>query len=299
MARKKLFSGICVLWCLWWIAANALAQDDQQAVSAKTEPRISTLEEIKAEFDSVPCKNSERLNAVRAFFEKMGATPEEISVEKFGSVENVVVKLPGTSVTEEKIIVGAHFDKTADGCGAIDNWSGVVAVGHVYRTMKSLKPNRTIIFVGFGEEEKGLFGSKAMAGKINKEQVAEYCAMINIDSLGRTIPQAADNLSSRKLIDAAAGLAKEMNMQFAHANIQGASDSLSFVDKSIPAITLHGLANDWPKFLHSSNDKPLNVNRQSVYLGYRLALSLLAKVDESPCQAFREVKDDKGGKKKK
>jgi hypothetical protein len=40
----------------------------------------SSLEMIKAEFDSVPCKDKDRLNAVKSLFEKMGATPSEISV---------------------------------------------------------------------------------------------------------------------------------------------------------------------------------------------------------------------------
>src|SRR5215472_19149114 len=44
--------------------------------------RISTQEELAAEFKSVPCKNKERLPAVRALFDRMGAQPAEISVEK-------------------------------------------------------------------------------------------------------------------------------------------------------------------------------------------------------------------------
>ncbi|MEP7341914.1 MAG: M20/M25/M40 family metallo-hydrolase [Acidobacteriota bacterium] len=298
--RKKIFFAIA---CWLWLSPVSFGQDPQP--SAPQPPRVSTPEEISAEFDSVPCKNKDRIAAVKALFEKMGAKPDEITVEKFGSVENVVVKIAGTSTeaAAEKIVVGAHFDKVADGCGAIDNWTGIVAITHIYRTMKTLKPNRTLIFVGFGEEEKGLVGSRAMVDKIKKEQVAEYCAMINIDSLGVAMPQAADNMSSKKLLDVTAEIAKEMGMPFAHAGIPNAgADSMTFVAKKIPAITIHGLTNDWPKILHSSNDKPEKVNRQSVYLGYRLALALLAKVDDSPCQAFREgreAKDDKGGKEKK
>ncbi len=290
-----------VLLAIAWLMLPAvcLAQDSPPAAQS---PRISTLEEISAEFDSVPCKDKDRLAAVKSLFEKMGAKPEEITVEKAGSAENVVVKIAGASATEEKVVIGAHFDKTADGCGAIDNWSGVVSIAHMYRTMKTLKPERTLIFVGFGEEEKGTIGSREMVAKIKKEEIASYCAMINIDSFGMAIPQAADNLSSKSLIDASANIAKEMGVQFAHANIQGGSDSGPFLSKKIPAITLHGLTNDWPKVLHSSNDIAKNVNRQSVYIGYRLGLMLLAKVDGSACDAFRETKEDKkakGGTEKK
>ena len=91
-----------------------------------------------------------------------------------------------------------------------------------------------------------------------------------------------------------------MNTPFATARIEGAgADSLPFLDKKIPAVTIHGLTDDWPKLLHSSNDKPEKVNTQGVYLGYRLALALLVQVDESPCDAFREGKQGKDGKEKK
>ncbi len=288
MKRTALLSIVLLM-----LTAVCFAQDSP---STATSLRISTQEEISAEFDSVPCKDKDRLAAVKALFEKMGATPAEIIVEKAGSAENVVVKIAGSSANEEKIVIGAHFDKTADGCGAIDNWSGVVSIAHMYRTMKTLKPSRTLIFVGFGEEEKGTVGSRTMVNNIKKEELASYCAMINIDSLGMTIPQAADNLSSKTLIEATAAIAKTMGMQFAHANVQGASDSGSFLFKKIPAITIHGLTNDWPKVLHSSNDIPQNVKHESVYLGYRLTLSLLAKVDESACDAFRETQENKNAK---
>jgi len=295
---KKLFFAIICWLCL---PAIIFAQDLPTA--APQQPRVSTPEEIGAEFDNVPCNNKARLAAVKALFEKMGAKPEEIIAEKFSQGENVIVKIAGTfpEAAAEKIVIGAHFDKTSDGCGAIDNWTGVVAIAHMYRTMRSLKPNRTLIFVGFGEEEKGMWGSRTMVDKIKKEQMDEYCAMINIDSLGMTIPQAADNLSNKKLIEATGEIAKDMKLEFAHANVEGGSDSGPFLYKKIPAITLHGLTRDWPKVLHSSNDNPKKVNRQSVYWGYRLGLSLLAKVDESPCNAFREVKPEKekGGKEKK
>ncbi|HEX2490817.1 MAG TPA: M20/M25/M40 family metallo-hydrolase, partial [Blastocatellia bacterium] len=182
------------------------------------------------------------------------------------------------------------------GCGAIDNWTGVVAIAHVYRTIKDLPLKKNIVFVTFGEEEKGLLGSSAMARAIKKEQVAEYCAMINIDSLGLGAPQAADNFSNKRLVDFTETLAKEMKAPFGRGELVGGnSDSTSFNRKGIPALTIHSLINEWQKILHSDNDNPSRVNHDSVYLGYRLALSLLVRIDEADCQSFR---DEKGGEKK-
>jgi hypothetical protein len=239
----------------------------------------------------VPCNNADRLAAAVALFEKLGAQRHEISVEDLGVAKNVVVTMPGTSAhaRTERIVIGAHFDKVAAGCGAFDNWTGMVAIAHIYRTVKSLKPSKTIVFVGFGEEEKGLVGSRAMADQIASDRAAEYCAMINIDSLGNGMPQAFDNMSSRTLVDLAARVAQVLNVPFAHVESPVAfADSLPFVSKGIPAITLVGMTSEWPQILHTVRDTSDKIDPQSVHAGYRVGLSLLAAIDRAPCQAFRQ-----------
>jgi Zn-dependent M28 family amino/carboxypeptidase len=251
-----------------------------------TDINISTPEEIKAEFASVPCNNDERLSAVKALFEKMGASPSEIAIEKYKNVENLVIRKPGAS--QEKIVVGAHYDKVADGCGAVDNWTGIVTIAHLYNSLKDAPLKKTILFVAFGKEEKGLVGSHAMVEAIGKNELAQYCEMVNIDSFGLTAPQVADNMSSKKLEVFTAELAKEMKIPFNHASIPGAdADSSSFIARKIPAMTLHGLSNDWRSILHSRNDQPSKIKPESVYLGYRLALALVVRLDSSSCNAYR------------
>jgi Zn-dependent M28 family amino/carboxypeptidase len=247
---------------------------------------FSTSEQLKEEFNTVPCKDAERLNAVKTLFEKMGAAPADITVETFKNVENLVIRKPGA--TDEKIIVGAHYDKVADGCGAIDNWTGIVAMAHLYKTIKDTPLNKTVWFVAFGKEEKGLIGSQAMTNAIKKEEVEKYCAMINIDSLGLTAPQVIRNLSNPKLVELASTLAGKMNMPFQAIQVDNAgADSSSFLKKKIPALTIAALPGNWPEILHTSKDQPAKVNPESVYLGYRLALAVLASVAESPCNAYR------------
>ncbi|MCI0488023.1 MAG: M28 family metallopeptidase [Blastocatellia bacterium] len=248
--------------------------------------RISTLEQIEEDFASVPCDNKKRLDGVRAMFEKMGASPSEITLDKHKNVENLFVLKKGAS--EEKIVIGAHYDKVSQGCGAVDNWTGIVALTHLYRTLKGVPLKRTVLFVAFGREEDGLFGSGAMVKAIGKDQIPLYCAMVNVDSLGLAAPQVADNMSSKKLLELAAELAEEMKMPFAHASIpEGTSDSVSFMAKKIPALTIHGLSNYWNKILHSKNDQPSKVIPYSVYLGYRLALALVSRIDRAACDAYR------------
>ncbi|MFN0087435.1 MAG: M28 family metallopeptidase [Blastocatellia bacterium] len=263
-------------------------------------PRLSTDEEIRAEFEAVPCKNKERLAAVKALFERMGAAPGEIVIEKKGGVENLLIRKPAAVETAEKIVIGAHYDKTGDGCGAIDNWTGIVAIAHLYRTLKDTPMKKTLVFVAFGREEEGLVGSTQLAGAIRKEQLMEYCAMVNVDSLGLAMPQVADNMSVPSLEALAATVAREMEMPYAHADLpNGDSDSTSFNRRKIPALTIHGLSKDWPKILHGRNDQVARIDMAGVYLGYRLAASMVTRIDAADCHAFREVKTKKEKKESK
>ena len=257
------------------------------AYAQSTAPAFSTEAELKNDVAQAPCKNDDRLAAVKTLFSKMGATETEITIEKLGKVENLVVTKKGK--TGEIVVIGAHYDKTADGCGAIDNWTGIVILANLYRTMKPFVTNKTFIFVAFGKEEIGLIGSNAMAKNIPKEKRTDYCAMVNFDSFGFTYPQALRNISDERLMDLAEEVSKEMKIPFAKAGIDFASsDSESFRLIKIPAISLHGLSNKWTDYLHSSSDKVSNVNSQSVYLGYRHGLVLLSKLDNRPCASFRK-----------
>jgi hypothetical protein len=113
--------------------------------------------------------------------------------------------------------------------------------------------------------------------------------MVNIDSLGLGAPQVATNFSSQKLTLRAEELARAMEMPFAKGPINSAdSDSSSFINRKIPALTIHGLAGDFAHILHSDKDKAEKVNPQSLYLGYRLALALIYRLDEAACDASRD-----------
>jgi Zn-dependent M28 family amino/carboxypeptidase len=255
-------------------------------VQKQTTVKLSTENDLKADIELAPCKDKERLGAVKKLFSKMGADEKDISVEKFKNVENVVLTKKGE--TDETIVIGAHFDKTESGCGVIDNWTGIVITAHLYQRIKDIKTNKTYKFVAFGKEELGLLGSGAMAREIPKEKIANYCAMINFDSFGFSFPQALGNASDESLINLAKNISKELEFPFADTEITGTNaDSNSFRDVQIPAITLHGLSGNWQNYLHRSEDKNKNVDSQSVYAGYIFALKLIAKIDESSCSEYR------------
>lgn len=66
---------------------------------------------------------------------------------------NVVALLPGRDARRPRVLVGAHFDSTADTPGADDNASGVAAVVECARLVAARPPEAGVEFVGFDLEE--------------------------------------------------------------------------------------------------------------------------------------------------
>ncbi|MFN0279852.1 MAG: M28 family metallopeptidase [Pyrinomonadaceae bacterium] len=258
------------------------------ATFAQTPSTAAALEDqLKADLSSGPCKNNERVEAVKALFKKMGASDEEIKAEKIKDIQNVVVTKKGKS--DETVIIGAHYDKVSDGCGIIDNWSGVVILAHLYKTLSKMETQKTYVFVAFDKEEVGKLGSAAMAKAIPKEKRSSYCAMVNLDAFGLGYSVILENVSNSKMIKAAKDLAGELKAPITGLNLAGvaSSDSASFIDKDIPAITLSALSNKWPEFMHSSKDKMENVVIGSVRIGYLFGLEYVKKIDKAGCADFR------------
>jgi hypothetical protein len=115
-----------------------------------------------------------------------------------GTTYNVAGLLPGSDPTlsAETVMITAHHDHDgsspgADGAmeiwhGADDNGSGTVGVvelAHAFATNPA-KPKRSILFVVFAAEERGLLGSYYMAAHPLRT-LATTRAMINFDMIGR------------------------------------------------------------------------------------------------------------------
>ena len=111
------------------------------------------------------------------------------------------------------------------------------------------------------------------------EQVGEDAILVNCND--------EERLSAVLLLFTKMG-ARDMEMPFGQDVIyKVGADSESFMRKGIPAITIHGLTDDFGKVLHKRNDQPSIVIPDNAYLGYRLALSLVREINKSPCASFR------------
>lgn len=111
-------------------------------------------------------------------------------------VPNVVGIIRGSEIPDEYVVVGAHYDhvgverggKKADSIynGADDNASGVAGLLMTASALAAAehKPKRSVLFIAFSGEERGLFGSEAYV--VRPLLPLDKCvAMINMDMIGR------------------------------------------------------------------------------------------------------------------
>ncbi|MGD2091473.1 MAG: M20/M25/M40 family metallo-hydrolase [Candidatus Aminicenantes bacterium] len=107
---------------------------------------------------------------------------------------NIVAKVEGSDpeLKNEVVIVGAHYDHVGKDNrgqvypGADDNASGTAVVIELARAFQNLqqKPKRTILFILFTAEEKGLLGSHYYV-QDPIFPLDKTLAMINLDMVGR------------------------------------------------------------------------------------------------------------------
>jgi hypothetical protein len=191
------------------------------------------------------------------------------------TVRNVVGVLPGSdpSKAREAIVVGAHYDHVGLGGrlsmtperageihnGADDNASGTASVIEVARAAMGQRTRfpRTLIFVTFAGEERGLLGSMHYVAS-PPVSMGETIAMLNLDMVGRS--RGSVDVSG---LDGAAIKADLMAAAQAAGNIDikqegpgaGRSDDSSFLAARVPAVNFftgfhpdyHRPTDDWQK----------------------------------------------------
>jgi len=218
-------------------------------------------------------------------FAEAGCKDQQISeqVVQRSKQPNVICTLPGTS--DKVIIVGAHFDRVTEGNGVVDNWSGASLLPSLYEAIKIEPRRHTYIFIGFTDEEKGEVGSHFYVEQMTKEQVAATDAMVNLDTLGLAPSEVWISHSDRRLANALAYIAKQLNLPLTAVNVEkiGSSDGEQFAERNIPRITIHSLTQQtWDAhILHTSKDKISAMRLEDYYQSYRLLAAYLAFLDEA------------------
>ena len=157
-----------------------LSSDKMEGRRAGSDGIEKATQYIESEFERIGLSQYDTLNSFRQNFEFYGM-----------SFNNVIGVLNGKSLSDEYVVVSAHYDhlgikkeKQGDNIynGANDNASGVTAVLTLAEHFKKLDLNeRSIIFIAFTAEEMGLRGSRYFGKAINPDN---FVAGVNIEMIG-------------------------------------------------------------------------------------------------------------------
>lgn len=105
---------------------------------------------------------------------------------------NVIATKPAKSKGEDvkEVILGAHHDSVVGAPGANDNASGVGLMLELARVYKGYHTNKTLKFIAFGSEERGLLGSKYYVEQLNQEQKEQIEAVFVPDMVATNYDKA-------------------------------------------------------------------------------------------------------------
>lgn len=232
-------------------------------------------------------------------------------------VHNVVGMVRGSQIPDEYVVVGAHYDhvghfqstsaKDATDTiynGADDNGSGTTGLLLMAEAFASLpaeqRPARSILFIWFSGEEKGLYGSRAYVANPlipNEKSVA----MLNMDMIGRNDPDTvaiAGKTRSRDMI-AFAEAANRIEPMTIVDSLDGESfesmfyrsDQASFAAKRIPVLFFSsGLHDDY----HQVTDSHDKINTGKLAHIARLCFRTAWMIADAPVRPVYDGEEEKG-----
>ena len=258
--------------------------------------------------------------ALKLFDEaKPGQTTIQVSLNLPAQIErpvrlrNVIGVLRGSDpvLKETCVLLTAHYDHIGKRAelegdnifnGANDNGSGTVSVIELASALATLKqrPKRSIVFMTFFGEERGLFGARYY-GSHPIFPLAKTVANINLEHVGRTDSDEGPQIASASLtgfdysdvgtIMEAAGKLTGIRV-FKHEQNSDSffarSDNQALADRGVPAHTLctafvfpdyHAVGDHWDKIDYDNMEK---INRM-------IAVGLLMIADNSETPKWNQA----------
>ncbi len=101
---------------------------------------------------------------------------------------NLIVEMPGSVAPSEIVLIGAHYDSAPGTRGANDNGSGTAACLALARRRRDFKPDKTLRFVFFVNEEPPHFQKQTMGSLVYarrcKERREDLVAVLSLETLG-------------------------------------------------------------------------------------------------------------------
>lgn len=205
---------------------------------------------------------------------------------------NLVATIPGK--TEQRIILGGHFDSWDLGQGAMDNGLGVAQIFETGRLLKTHSPfnEHTIELVWFDAEELGLWGSRHFA---KAEDLSNVRAMVNLDMVGDPIQINAMGFSG--LVPFLENYSEGIGGWSFEKKVSNkpwlGSDHLPFIEKGVPSITFNAPINaEDVRYYHDHADTFDKVSHEQLARSSALISLLIFDLANDPSPRVPQLSEE-------
>jgi hypothetical protein len=181
--------------------------------------------------------------------------------------DNVVATIPGKGNPDKIVLIGGHYDSITsdhDFCpGADDNASGTVCAMECARVLSNYDFNYTLVFMAFGGEELGLYGSEGYAADA-AARGDDIIGAVAVDMIGYLAGGDAmdldiiDNASSQWIRDLTVDVGNLYvpDLPVVDGSLPGgaSSDHASFWAHGYDAILFFEDTGNYSPYIHTAND---------------------------------------------
>ncbi len=266
-----------------FITYDGNANYDNHDIDQK-ELRIDSSEQNK-----IPGVNINVKNAVEII--RCGAkTAKIILKQKLYKTEshNVLLDLPGE--LDEWFVLSAHYDSTSLSTGAYDNMSGCIGLLYIAEYFAKEPHRYGLRFLWCGSEEKGLLGSKAYCER-NEKELHKVVLNINLDMLGCIMGRFVSWSSvDEKLTHYLEYFAAENGFSAETKFDVRSSDSASFADKGVPAISFARYAPGNTATIHNRYDTLKVISAEQLLDDMNFIIAFVKRmVNAKQCPISREI----------
>lgn len=183
--------GLSIALCLWITQPLIFATKVKKSAKVESEKLKNHVEKISNEFYPRNFFNQSNLNKtadyIKTEFEKTGAKVSEQNYRIEGRDYRNIIAIFGNE-SNERTVIGAHYDSCGETVGADDNASGVAGLIELAHLLGKEKSSQTVELVAYTLEEPPYFATNAMGSHVHakslKEKDIKVRLMISLEMIG-------------------------------------------------------------------------------------------------------------------
>jgi len=183
---------VCLIAVWFWVTQPLLSRATPNSVRTVDPSRLEAhVRKLSVELGPRDVDHTENLDQVAAYikneFTQTGVfVSEQVYRVREKSYRNVIAHFGPE--TEERIIVGAHYDTAGPWPGADDNASGIAGLIELARLLNQQQLKVRVELVAFSTEEPPYFGTTGMGSYVHadslRRQNVRVRAMFNLEMIG-------------------------------------------------------------------------------------------------------------------